>query len=107
MKRALLQMFHLTTEGFRDKFRGARPDKEETGTQYGARLSCLFDRWLDLTKTPKESAVVRYLLLMEQFVHSVSAGMSLFLRERDTPALEYMAGLADRYLQAQEQETVP
>lgn len=106
VKKALLQRFRLTADGFRDKFRGARPEKGETGTQYAARLSSLFDRWIGLSGTEKEFSALRNLLLTEQFVRSVSPKMSLFLRERKGRALEDIASLADRYLEAQEQEPV-
>uniref|UniRef100_A0A6B0V0I4 Putative tick transposon n=1 Tax=Ixodes ricinus TaxID=34613 RepID=A0A6B0V0I4_IXORI len=104
VKKALLQRFRLTADGFRDKFRSAKPEKGETGTQYAARLSSLFDRWVDLSGTAKDVAALRNLLLTEQFVRSVPSKMSLFLRERKSKQLGEMADLADRYLEAQEQE---
>uniref|UniRef100_A0A6B0VDB5 Putative reverse transcriptase n=1 Tax=Ixodes ricinus TaxID=34613 RepID=A0A6B0VDB5_IXORI len=104
VKKALLQRFRLTADGFRDKFRSAKPEKGETGTQYAARLSSLFDRWVDLSGTAKDVAALRNLLLTEQFVWSVPSKMSLFLRERKSKQLGEMADLADRYLEAQEQE---
>ncbi|CAN8008595.1 unnamed protein product [Ixodes pacificus] len=51
VKKALLQRFCLTAEGFREKFRDAKPEKGETGTQF-ARLTSLIDRWVDLTGQP-------------------------------------------------------
>lgn len=76
MKKALLERFRLTAEGFREKFRGAKPEKGETGTQFAARLTSLLDRWLDLSKKPKEFDMLRDLLLTEQFIGKVSPKLS-------------------------------
>ncbi|CAN7999983.1 unnamed protein product [Ixodes pacificus] len=65
VKKALLQRFRLTAEGFRVKSRDAKPEKGETGTQFAARLTSLFDWWVDLSETPKEFNGSRSLLLTE------------------------------------------
>ncbi|CAN7980020.1 unnamed protein product, partial [Ixodes pacificus] len=104
VKKALLQRFRLTAEGFREKFRDAKPEKGETGTQFAVRLTSLFDRWVDLSETPKEFNGLRNLLLTEQFIRGVPPKLSLFLRERKGKELSDIADLADRYLEAQEQE---
>ncbi|XP_049271313.1 uncharacterized protein LOC125758313 [Rhipicephalus sanguineus] len=51
LRAALLQRFRYTAEGYREKFRKAKPEENETGLQYAARLSGYFDRWLEMGKT--------------------------------------------------------
>ncbi|XP_064456939.1 uncharacterized protein LOC135367578 [Ornithodoros turicata] len=101
VKAALLQRFRLTAEGFREKFRSGKPVDGETGTQFAARLSNLFDRWIDLSETKKDYASLRDLLLTEQFVKGCQPKLAMFLRERKTESLADLATLADRFLEAQ------
>lgn len=101
VKKALMKRFRLTAEGFRDKFRGAKPESGESGAQYATRLSSLFDRWVELSETTHDYESVRNLLLTEQFVKSCPPKLSLFIRERATKDLASMAELADRFLEAQ------
>ncbi|KAH7953029.1 hypothetical protein HPB49_003698 [Dermacentor silvarum] len=42
----LLLRFRYTAEGYREKFRKARPEEKETGLQYASRLASHFDRWM-------------------------------------------------------------
>ncbi|XP_040064309.1 uncharacterized protein LOC120838441 [Ixodes scapularis] len=112
VKKALLQRFRLTAEGFREKFRDGKPEKGETGTQFAARLASFLDRWVDLSETAKDFDALRNLLLTEQFICGAPPPppppppkLSLFLRKRKSKELGDMAELADRYLEAQQQET--
>ncbi|KAG0430534.1 hypothetical protein HPB47_022610 [Ixodes persulcatus] len=57
-----------------------------------------FDRWVDLSETPKEFNELRNLLLTEQFIRGVPPKLSLFFRERKGKELSDIADLADRYL---------
>ncbi|XP_040065085.1 uncharacterized protein LOC120838976 [Ixodes scapularis] len=101
VKRALMRRFRLTADGFREKFRNARPEGGETGAQYAARLASLFDRWVELSETAKQYDTLRDLLLAEQFLKGCSPKLALFIKERTTKTLADMADLADRYLEAQ------
>ncbi|KAG0444929.1 hypothetical protein HPB47_013214, partial [Ixodes persulcatus] len=58
LKKALLQRFRLTADGFRDKLRGAKAEKGETCTQYAARFSSLFGP-LDLYLEAQEQEPAR------------------------------------------------
>lgn len=102
VKRALLTRFRLTAEGFREKFRASKPEAGETGTQYVARLSSLFDRWVDLAEVRKEYKELRELIIGEQFTKSSHPRLVQFLRERKHESLAEMAEIADRFLEAQE-----
>ncbi|XP_064472919.1 uncharacterized protein LOC135387751 [Ornithodoros turicata] len=106
VKLALLQRFRLTAEGFREKFRSGKPMEGETGTQFAARLSNLFDRWVDLSETKHDYVNLRNLLLTEQFIKGCQPKLAVFLRERKTESLTDLAKLADRYLEAQCQSSL-
>lgn len=51
LKATLLQRFQFTEEGYRIKFREAKPDNGETGRQFAGRLLGYFDHWQELAKT--------------------------------------------------------
>ncbi|XP_064469791.1 uncharacterized protein LOC135384523 [Ornithodoros turicata] len=101
VKKALLQRFRLTAEGFRERFRNGKPEDGETGTQFAARLSNLFDRWVDISETKKDYEGLRDLLITEQFIKGCPSKLATFLRERKTGTLTELATMADRFLEAQ------
>uniref|UniRef100_A0A6B0VEV3 Putative reverse transcriptase n=1 Tax=Ixodes ricinus TaxID=34613 RepID=A0A6B0VEV3_IXORI len=101
VKKALMRRFRLTAEGFREKFRNAKPESGETGAQFAARLASLFDRWVELAETNKEYDTLRNLVLTEQFIKGCSPKLAIFIKERGSKALGDMADLADRFLEAQ------
>ncbi|KAG0414562.1 hypothetical protein HPB47_008258 [Ixodes persulcatus] len=96
-----MRRFRLTAEGFREKFRNAKPESGETGAQFAARLASLFDRWVELAETIKEYDTLRNLVLTEQFIKGCSPKIAVFIKERGSKALNDMADLADRFLEAQ------
>ncbi|XP_042145250.1 uncharacterized protein LOC121835301 [Ixodes scapularis] len=101
VKKALMRRFRLTAEGFREKFRNAKPENGETGAQFAARLASLFDRWVELAETMKEYDTLRNLVLTEQFIKGCSPKLAIFIKERGSKTLDDMADLADRFLEAQ------
>ncbi|XP_077501197.1 uncharacterized protein LOC144111984 [Amblyomma americanum] len=101
VKAALLKRFRLTTERFRDKFRTGKPTDGETTTQYAARLSHYFDRWIELSEIAQEYSTLRELLIKEQFLSSCHSSLSLYLKERRAKTLSEMLDLADQFLEAQ------
>ena len=50
VKECLMQKFRLTKEGFRQKFRTCRPEKNETPEQFVAKISKYFERWMQHQK---------------------------------------------------------
>lgn len=54
VKRALLQRFNLTEDGFRERFCGSAPKDGETVSQYVARLDKYWERWKELLGANKK-----------------------------------------------------
>ena len=98
--KALCQRFHLTEEGFRGKFRSARPEKDETPIQFLARLENLFDRWTSLANVNGSFDVLKTLLIREQYLSKCSSELLIFLKERDTTDLTSLGQLTERYVEA-------
>lgn len=53
LKQALLKRFNLTEEGFRTRFRSAKPEGGETPLQFITRMESYLICWLELAKMAK------------------------------------------------------
>ncbi|XP_033729482.1 uncharacterized protein LOC117318627 [Pecten maximus] len=100
LKKALLKRFDLTDEGFRKKFRTARPEGGETFSQFAIRIDNYLQRWIELTKTEKAYAGFKDLILRDQILYCCNQDLLLFLKERIPSSTEEMARLADQFVQA-------
>jgi hypothetical protein len=70
LKKELLKRYDLTEEGYRNKFRSARPYSEETPSQLLVRLTGYCDKWLELSELPQTCEGVKKLMIREQFMRS-------------------------------------
>lgn len=50
LKSALLRQYQMTEEGFRKKFHGVRMERDESSSQFVAKLCDVFDRWVQLAE---------------------------------------------------------
>lgn len=101
VKLALLQRFRFTPQGYNDKFRQAKPEDGETGTQFVTRLSGYFDRWLETSGVPKTFEALRDKMIAEQFSKCCSSQLAIFIKERDCKSTKEIAEACDRFLEAQ------
>ncbi len=69
VKSALFKQYNLTEDGFRNKFRIAKPDKVETATQFAASIDNYFDRWVQLCEIQKGFDDLKNLILKEQYIN--------------------------------------
>lgn len=102
-KMALMQRFRYTKEGYRERFREAKPKEGETRKQFAARLAGYFDRWIEIAGAERTFEALRDRVLVEQFLLTCSNRLSVFLRERDCQTLDEVASKADLFLEAQTQ----
>ncbi|KAJ8026225.1 hypothetical protein HOLleu_34017 [Holothuria leucospilota] len=100
LKTAILKRYRLTEDGFRSKFRAAKPENGETPGQFIFRLSTYATRWIELSETKKTYEELLNLIVKEQFLRSVHKDLSLFLKERYPKDLKAMASMAEKYLEA-------
>jgi hypothetical protein len=61
LKLALMESFRLTAEGFRQKFRNARPEKGENPSQFVVRISSFLNKWFEIAKVTTLEQVVEFL----------------------------------------------
>ena len=90
----------MTEEGFRTKFRSARPETGETAPQFAVRLENYFCRWPDLAQAEIFFDGVKVLLLREPFINGCGKELTLFLKERVPCNIEEMTKLAEKYVEA-------
>ena len=82
LKSALLKRFELTEEGFRKRFKAARPETGETFVQYFRKSRNYLERWFDLGKVLKTyDGVVDY-LVRDQLLAISNHELLLFLKTK-------------------------
>ena len=100
MKLALMKRYDLTEDGYRRKFRGSKPEVDESPDQFIVRLSTYLVRRLELSKTEQTFQGLKDLIVKEQFINSCPKELAVHLRERAPETLEEIAKIADQYLEA-------
>ena len=100
LKRALLRRYQLTEEGFKTKFRTAKPDNNESPAQFIVRIENYLQRWIDLSAAPQTFEGLKSLIVKEQYINSCPTELSLFLKERAPTDLITLGDLAQQYLDA-------
>ncbi|KAH7986000.1 hypothetical protein HPB52_025272 [Rhipicephalus sanguineus] len=101
LKQTLLQRFRYSEEGYRVKFRDAKPENAETARQFAGRLLGYFEHWQELAKTAKTYEALRDKIVSEQFLRRCEEKLAIFLKERGCDDLDTLAKTADQYLEAQ------
>ncbi|XP_037521061.1 uncharacterized protein LOC119397715 [Rhipicephalus sanguineus] len=100
LKKALMTRFRLTEEGFRDKFRKATPNNNETCSQFLTRLRHFLERWVELSGAGNRYDALFELVLKEQFLSTCATALELFLRENTDASLTEMVRRAEQYTEA-------
>ena len=106
LKENLLKKFQCTPDGFRKKFREARPVAGEPFETYAVELRRLFDRWLTLSSVEKDFDSLVDLILAEQLMESVSKDLAIFLCEKDEHKFPDMIKAAESYRRAHPTKTL-
>lgn len=101
LKSTLLQRFRYTEEGYRIKFREAKPENGETGRQFAGRLLRYFDYCEELAKIERTYDALKDRVVWEQFLRRCDQKLAVFLKERGFKDLSNLAATEDHYLEAQ------
>ena len=100
LKRELLIKYQCNRDGFRERFRAAKPDQNESLTSFLTRLKHLFTRWIDLSEVGKSFEELLDFMLVEQIMASVSKDLCVFLKERDLKTSKEIISVAEKYKEA-------
>ncbi|KAH9383394.1 hypothetical protein HPB48_024636 [Haemaphysalis longicornis] len=68
VKRALLQRFRLTGDGFHEKFCNVKPDNAESSKQFASRIMSYFDQWFEMCNTEKTYEKLCGRMVTKQFL---------------------------------------
>jgi len=79
LKDALLKRFNLTEEGFKQKFKTAKPEVNEAPGQFLARLESYLMRWIELAEVVQDFDGLKNLMVKEQYLESCSVPLAVFL----------------------------
>ena len=100
LRKALLQRYDFTEQGYRERFRKAKSDGQESPGQLIVRIRNYFNKWVELSEVGKTFEGVEELMVQEQFTNSCPRDVSIFLKERKLKNLEELAQMAEQYLDA-------
>ena len=81
VKQELLEHYNLTADGYRKRFRTARPEKGEQPKQFVVRLKGYLEKWVEMSQVDEEFELLFDLILREQFMHCCPKGVELFVKE--------------------------
>ena len=79
---ALLKRYNFTEHGYRERFRGAKPEGQETPSQFLVKISNYFDKWVELGSVDKLYEGVMELMVREQFTNSCPKDVAVHLMVR-------------------------
>ena len=80
LKQALLKRYNLTEEGYRNKFRICKPEKDETPEQFVFRMKTYLDKWVEFSPSDASYAGLRNLIVKEQVLDALQICMNVILR---------------------------
>lgn len=97
LKDLLLKKFQCTSDGFRKRFREARPEANEPFDTFGMELTRLLNRWISLSELEDTREGLRDLILTEQFLESVNLELAIHIREKGLKTLDEMIAAAEYF----------
>lgn len=100
VKKALLRHYDLTEDGYRSRFRTAKPQAREPPPQFMARLTDYLEKWIKLSPCENSEEGLIELMLMEQYLSTCSRDLAVHLKERACKTSTELVELATQYLDA-------
>ncbi|KAG7464302.1 Retrovirus-related Pol poly from transposon 297 [Solea senegalensis] len=96
VKSAILQVYELVPEAYRQRFRGLRKTASQTYADFAREKGMLFDRWCSSCKADNFNSI-RELMLLEEFKNQVPERTVVYLNEQKVTTLQQAAILADEF----------
>ncbi|XP_070206184.1 uncharacterized protein [Littorina saxatilis] len=96
LKVALLGRYQLTAETYRRRLRTCKRKEHETFRQFGARIEENLTKWHELS----EITELKQLVLLEQFLQTLSADMAAYVKERKPQTLAEAVKSAEIHFEA-------
>ena len=100
LRKALLQRYDFIEQKYRERFRNAKAEGQESPTQLIVRIRNYVNKWVGLSEVGKTFDGVEELMVREQFTNSSLKVVSIILRKRKLRNLEELDQMAEQYLDA-------
>ena len=100
LKLALLKRYDFTEFGYRRKFCNAKPEGQESPSQFIVRLKNYLTKWVKLATVEESCDGVVELMVREQFTNAGPKELSVYLNERSPKTLDELVTWAEQYLKA-------
>ncbi|PJE77464.1 hypothetical protein CI610_03612 [invertebrate metagenome] len=97
VKERILKAYELVPEAYRQKFRNARKQADQTHVEFAREKTQMFDRWLRSKDIGHDIEKLRELVLMEEFKKCVHNDVKSHLDEHKVDTLNQAAIMADDY----------
>ena len=101
LKKALLTRYKYTDNGYKKRFREAKPETEETPDQFVTRLKNYLAKWLELSG---EFEALVDLIVKEQLINACSEELAVHLLGRGPKDLVEFTTWAQQYLITHKQQ---
>ena len=88
VKKAVLKAYELVPEAYRQKFRSAKKESNQTHVEFARVQEQMFDRWLTSKNVNEDFKQLRQLVLIEQFKECIHTWMSV-IEDAATTADDY------------------
>ena len=96
-KRQLLKRYLLSADGFKKRFRSAKPELGETPAQFLTRLDNYMERWIELAKITKSYEGLKTLIVQEQYLSTCPKEMAMHPKERRLETLTELGDVAETW----------
>eukprot|EP00745_Piridium_sociabile_P007800 TRINITY_DN15246_c0_g1_i12.p1 TRINITY_DN15246_c0_g1~~TRINITY_DN15246_c0_g1_i12.p1 ORF type:complete len:473 (+),score=52.37 TRINITY_DN15246_c0_g1_i12:280-1698(+) len=96
-KKALLNKYASTQEGYRIKFRNTKPNPDNTFGEFAKTIEGYLDQWVEMSNVEKSFEGMKELLMCEQIMDSVPRELKISLKERDIKTKKDLIVAAESY----------
>ena len=100
LKDALLKRYQLSADGFKKRFRSAKPESGETPIQFLTRIDNYLKRWIELAKADKTYEGLKALIVQEQYLSICPTEMAMHLKEGKPNSIQELGERAENYVEA-------
>ena len=104
VKKALQSRYHLTLDGYRDKFHQSKPEEGENASMFITRLQTYFERWMKLAEVDETYNGLRDFFVLERFMDACPEDLATHIREKKLSTLDGVVELVDAFLTARKRQ---
>jgi len=106
LKDALLKRYQLSADGFKKRFRSAKPEAGETPSQFLTRIDNYLQHWIELAKVEKTYDGLKTLIVQEQYLSTCPKEMAMHLKEGKPKTIIELGEVAENYIEAHATEII-